>query len=345
MTPEISVIMPAYNVEHYLERAVRSVLQQSYQDFELLIIEDVSTDRTRNVAERLSSLDGRVRLFCQPENRGMGEARNLGNEKARGKYIFYVDSDDWIDEDALELLHDAAEKNQADITAAGSRIADEKGSTRPYFGKDLFSEGRLDALEKISRYDIGTIVWNKMYRREFIERNKLRFLPIYHEDVIFSIEAAYWAKSYVSLSRECYSYFQHSQSVTHKRISTINFVGYFELMKFITKFFVREGLDQDKAGRELQQKLYFSQMQWIIPNVLDFLEDNGKLDQQPEFRAVEKKYFGDSFYFLEGLLDYFQWRLFSQRAVKPQQRSSVKQIIKAILPYGLVIWWQARKKL
>lgn len=110
----VSVVVPAYNVEKYIERCIESVLKQTFTDWELLLVDDGSNDGTADICKKYVKADERILYLCQ-DSQGQGVARNNGVEKASGKYIFFLDSDDWIREDTLQRLYNYAEVNQLDL--------------------------------------------------------------------------------------------------------------------------------------------------------------------------------------------------------------------------------------
>lgn len=115
--PEISVIVPVYQVEKYLTRCIESILAQSYADFELILVDDGSLDSSGDICERYAVSDGRIRVIHK-ENGGLSSARNTGLDSAIGKYVTFIDSDDVIHPQYLEVLHNACEQNTADISIA-----------------------------------------------------------------------------------------------------------------------------------------------------------------------------------------------------------------------------------
>ena len=114
MQPRISVVIPAYNMDSTVEKSVRSVLNQTYTDFELILIDDGSTDQTPQILDRLAAEDARIRVIHQ-ENKGLSEARNIGVANARGAYLSWLDADDWMEKDALEKLINAIDATGAEI--------------------------------------------------------------------------------------------------------------------------------------------------------------------------------------------------------------------------------------
>lgn len=113
--PEISVIVPVYNVVNYLEKCVVSILGQSFEDFELLLVDDGSNDGSGELADKLAASDGRVAVFHK-SNGGLSDARNYGVARANGSYVTFIDSDDWIEKSYLEFLYKALVDNDADIS-------------------------------------------------------------------------------------------------------------------------------------------------------------------------------------------------------------------------------------
>ena len=125
----ISVIVPVYNVEKYIERCVESVLAQTHKEFELILVDDGSTDLSGEICEKLKTKDNRIRVFHQ-ENKGLSAARNKGLIEAAGEYITYIDSDDYVDAFYLEVLHQNAVQYHADISVCGYQRVWENNKTQ-----------------------------------------------------------------------------------------------------------------------------------------------------------------------------------------------------------------------
>jgi len=176
-----SVIMPVYNVERYLEASVNSVLNQTFTDFELILIDDASPDNCGEICDRLAERDKRVKVIHNTVNSGAGLSRNFGIEKAKGEYILFVDSDDTISTDALEILNDNADG--FDITVFGlNRLFENKNEKiykteklfhSPFISNSLKDSGQL--LISLNQAGIFPFVWNKLYRRSFLRENGVLF--------------------------------------------------------------------------------------------------------------------------------------------------------------------------
>ncbi|MDR1071367.1 MAG: glycosyltransferase [Rickettsiales bacterium] len=183
MKPKISVIIPVYKVEKYLDHCVRSVLSQTMRDIEVILVDDESPDSCPAMCDAYAAGDPRVRAIHQ-KNRGLGGARNAGLESARGEYVFFLDSDDWIDPDGLRVMHERAASARVDVVVTGETLfidgeeRYEKGY-RDYSGKGKKVE-RLRAGNMIETF---TPAWSRLYRADFIAKNNLRFVEkCYYED-------------------------------------------------------------------------------------------------------------------------------------------------------------------
>lgn len=190
--PEVSVIVPVYNAEKTLERCVDSILAQDYRDFELLLVDDGSTDRSAEICEHYAEADGRVRVTHQ-ENAGVSETRNRALDSARGRYIQFLDADDWIVPEATGLFVRAAEESGAELVVsdfyrvvrswtAHKGSIDEEG----ILSREEFADWML---KSPADYYYG-VLWNKLYRRSIIERFRLRMdgKLKWCEDFIFNME-------------------------------------------------------------------------------------------------------------------------------------------------------------
>lgn len=364
MNPEISVIVPAYNVENYIKRAINSILAQSFQNFEIIIINDASTDDTNHIIQECYSSEKKIQIIQHKYNSGLGAARNTGITHAKGKYIVFIDSDDWIENNMLEDLYSTAEAKNADVVACGVWLAYADGRKEPYHSHEFEIPGGLKAIEMLTEYKIGTIAWNKLYRKELIDKHSLWFPPIYHEDVSFAIQTAYFCRYFVSIPHEFYNYFQNPQSITRKKLSEKHMFSYIELFKLITQFIDKIDLRNQINGNNICNKLYFSQIQWIIPNFIQFYNQTEENERNEIMIRVLKQQLGDGFYFVKGLIDYFMWAAMtknSENTIQVMQSSKYrlkawnlsdilkktwnnpKKAVKYLLPYGFIKYLESKR--
>lgn len=209
MQPRVSVIVPVYNVERFLEECLDSVLGQTFSDFEVVCVNDGSTDSSPSILERYRARDERIVVVTQ-ENAGLSAARNTGLRHARGEYVAFLDSDDYLEPRMLEKTVAKAQETRAQIVIFDYWLYfDGTGATGTYRDQALF--GRLHgsvfdlrSAPEIARF-IG--VWDRLFRRDFIEENGLRYVEgrIY-EDVSFCVESLVRANRIALLSDHLYCY-------------------------------------------------------------------------------------------------------------------------------------------
>lgn len=192
----ISIIMPVYNTEIYLETALLSVLMQSFNDFELICIDDCSTDSSYEILKRYSSLDSRIKVYKNNANRGAAYCRNRGIEISKGKYIFFLDSDDWINVNTLELLYSIAEsKNLQVLMFKFMTFWDDSNtfSIEPFYDMRFMDKyigkvfNHMD-LEPNSLFDIPGANCNKLYLKDFLIKINLK----YPEGLMFEDTAVFF---------------------------------------------------------------------------------------------------------------------------------------------------------
>lgn len=221
MTPYFSVILPVYNVAAYLERCIRSVLEQSFQDYELILVDDGSKDTSPEICDRFASQYDFIRVIHK-SNGGLSSARNAGLEIAQGKYIWWVDSDDYIEPCALETLFESSRGKQPDMVKFDyyrvektTRMIRSNAEPGIYQGEDI----RKKLLEK-AFFSGGKFVlsaWSHLYRREFLRKESLSFVSeriVGSEDYLFNLEALYAAQSLAVLAKPLYYYELRTGSLT-----------------------------------------------------------------------------------------------------------------------------------
>lgn len=180
MTPKISIIIPVYNGRGHIEETIRCIQKQTFEDYEIILVDDQSADGTYECLQRLMAEDSRIRVLRQ-EHAGAGAARNRGFSEARGEYVIFSDSDDLYTSEMLEKLWKTASDNQADVAACNYIGLDSRGKENRQVGvhKEWLPAGaavfsHLDCPINILRA-AGSVVWNKLYRSDFIRRNGLKF--------------------------------------------------------------------------------------------------------------------------------------------------------------------------
>ncbi|WP_339129658.1 bifunctional glycosyltransferase family 2 protein/CDP-glycerol:glycerophosphate glycerophosphotransferase [Streptomyces sp. f51] len=210
--PRFSVIVPAYKVQAYLHECLESVLGQSFLDLELIAVDDCSPDACGTIIDEFAARDARVRAVHLPENVGLGRARNAGLERATGDYLVFLDSDDTLTPGALGAVADRIrETDDPDVlvydyarTFWSGEVVRNKVSAQ--LAEDGPAPFRLEERPGLLR--LLMVVWNKAYRREFVERAGLRFPPGYYEDTPWTYPALMSAGTIATLDRVCVHYRQ-----------------------------------------------------------------------------------------------------------------------------------------
>lgn len=208
MNPLVSIVMPVYNVDKYLEQALDSLKNQTYKNFEVICVDDGSTDNSLSILKTYSNSDNRF-SFIQQANQYAGIARNNGMKHASGKYIMFLDSDDIFEKNMLSVLVKSAEKNHTDIIFFGFYHFKESIKKRSLMGIPFANAnvcGPRDHEDDIFRIAQG-VPWNKMYLRSFVEKAGLQFQSLQsNNDVFFSKMSAVEAERILFLNKRFVNY-------------------------------------------------------------------------------------------------------------------------------------------
>ena len=193
---KISIIIPVYNTEHYLKQCIDSVINQSFDNIEIICINDCSTDNSQKILEQYSEKDNRIKIINNSKNIGSAGSRNKGIELALGDYIAFVDSDDWIDKDYIKKLYNSCIQNNTEIAICNFHKYDDKlqscTETNGYSERNKIYENVNDLKYILFNYDINIYnvfmdaPWNRLIRKELLLKHKIRFqnLPVW-DDVSF----------------------------------------------------------------------------------------------------------------------------------------------------------------
>lgn len=212
----ISVIIPVYNVEKYLNKCIESVVNQTYKNFEVILIDDGSTDQSPTICENWTKKDSRIKVYHK-ENGGLSDARNSGLAKARGDYVAFVDSDDYVHFKYLEILLKNLLENNAEISVCnylkvteGKKVLEEEidNNTLVYEGKKI-----IDQI--YDNNSITVVAWNKLYKKQLFEIVKYPEDRV-HEDEYVIHQLLYQCQKVVYTSCKLYYYLQRNNSITSK---------------------------------------------------------------------------------------------------------------------------------
>lgn len=262
MRPMVSIIVPIYNAEQYLRRCVDSILNQEYTDFELLLVNDGSTDASGDICEEYGDQDPRV-IVIQKENTGVSDSRNRALDRARGKYLQFLDSDDWITPDATRLFVRAAEEYGCDMVISDFyRVVGERLSTKG----DIEEEGVLTReefaahmMENPADFYYG-VLWNKLYRRDIVEEHNLRMDTDINwcEDFMFNLEYIRYAKVFYALHAPIYYYVKRKGSLASQGINISKTVKMkLNVFEYYNNFYKHVLEEEDYEKNRLQVYRFF----------------------------------------------------------------------------------------
>lgn len=207
---KISIIIPIYNQEKYLDKCLQSLSEQTYSNISFLLIDDGSTDGSAEICKKYCEDDERF-VYIYQDNAGVSAARNKGLEIADGDYMGFCDSDDWVENDIYEFLYNMIKRTDADIGMCGFEV--EQGNNHDYVHTEevITPEQAVKALY-IYKNNGGGFLWNKLFKRSVIDGIKFNSNLTLYEDMVFVCEAYSHCNSIVSSNERKYHYFHNPQS-------------------------------------------------------------------------------------------------------------------------------------
>ena len=272
--PLVSIILPVYNAQNHLARCVGSICAQTYRNIEIIILNDGSKDQSLPVCEEFRQKDPRI-LLVDKANSGVSDTRNLGLKLASGKYVEFVDSDDYLDPDFTERLVAAAEENEADFVIAPYKMVIPAGASKPeqvldkiqdelgvmsvarppevreygflpagVYDKDTFAFRLMD---KPASY-FYSVLWNKLYRRDILTGNDIQFVSEmrWAEDLVFNLRYIQYAERFVAIDKPGYYYVQNPQSICHTQINAATIVqNKLQVFRYYKDLYTRLGIYEE----------------------------------------------------------------------------------------------------
>lgn len=218
-SPLITVAIPVYNAERFIEKSLQSVIAQTYKHIEIIIVDNASTDATLLKVERicLSYNLKNIRIIRHETNKGLGASKNTAIAEAKGKYLYFMDSDDYIEPDTLDyLMSSIGERDDIDVVI-GSFVEEDLNGSLLY---SLVNESHLyEITQDLLSYDINLywMTWNKLYRLDFLKKNKIKCIPHHlHEDLWFTFQVYAYMKLVLTCERVTYHYVSNNYSICNK---------------------------------------------------------------------------------------------------------------------------------
>lgn len=252
--PAVSIIVPVYNAEKAIGRCIESVLSQQFTDLELILIDDGSKDGSPAILDEYAAKDERVKVIHKP-NSGVSSTRNLGLAEAKGKYIQFMDADDWIPDDSTKILYRAMEESKCDLVVAGFyRVVGERVARKSSIDTDCLltlKEYSEYMMENPADYYYG-VLWNKLYRADLIREHQVQMDEnlSFCEDFIFNLEYLIHTEKIRALNVPVYYYVKTEGGLVSKNMNPVKLVQMkLNVFTYYSKFF-KNVLDEDKYKAE-----------------------------------------------------------------------------------------------
>lgn len=247
--PEISVIIPIYNAEKYIRQCIESVLSQTYADFELVLVNDGSIDGSLDICKEYEKMDKRIYVINK-ENEGVSVARNTAIAASRGKYITFIDADDYVDRDYLKDLYHAIIMNKAEISISGYvMFTDSDNIVRQCANENISLVNKDNFYEFVVKGMLNCImrvVCCKLFMADIIKKNDIQFrseIPI-GEDTIFILEYIKYAKC-IATSNSCMYYYRQYDNQSTKKYHELNYSYYCETLRCIYNLLKLNGVSDN----------------------------------------------------------------------------------------------------
>lgn len=210
MSELISVIVPIYNVEKYLDRCIKSILNQSYKNLDIILIDDGSKDRCSEICDQWERKDNRITVIHK-ENSGLSDTRNIGIELSHGSYLSFIDSDDYVHKDFIKILYELCKKYDSDISMCGVyETCEEEDTTKNIKGGNEEVKYTKSILSK--KDSLYCVAWNKLYKREVFQNVRYPKGKI-HEDVAVIYKLLYFSNKVAITDIKLYFYFNNPNSI------------------------------------------------------------------------------------------------------------------------------------
>lgn len=314
---KISFIIPVYCAEKYLDRLYESIKHQNFNDYEAIFVDDGSIDSSPRMLEKYAQLDQRIQVIHK-ENGGVSSARNVGLERAKGKYVFIIDSDDWLADGALNALWNEAEASNADLIYGDFFLEEEKKRSRTQVFSNSFrtcdkstikalhmalNAGGLGIKIKAPSFtvinDFGGAPWRALIRRAVISDNNLRYdvsLKCLGEDILFMQHIYEYVSKVSYISEPIYHYRMLESSLSHSYKSNL-LEQYKEIFLSEEEYLIKYAKDTDywsiyyvRVINYIQQamKLYFVNKKNLKPESARYEEFRLLMEEEPYKKAVNK---------------------------------------------------------
>lgn len=290
--PLISVVLPVYNAKDYLGRCLNSILKQTYENLEIICIDDGSTDGSEKILDEFGKKDDRIKIVHK-ENGGESSARNAGLKMAAGEYIAFCDCDDWIDPEMYEVLAQELNNKSVDIAAASWYIetdlqSQEIKNSLPVNGQAFERDELLKYLYMRDSYRGFAYMWDKLYKREILKDKQGNWILFHEElclggDVLYLAETALNVKKAKYIDRAFYHYYQRNDSGCHTK-DVRKLRDWIRAYELILKRFKEEQIADEIVDYVKRFLAYHSS------NAAEIAEAQGQEEAKKEFQRFMERY-------------------------------------------------------
>lgn len=276
----ISIIVPVYKVESYINRCVDSILRQTYIKLEIILVDDGSPDRCGEICDKYAEQDNRIKVVHK-KNGGLSDARNVGIDISHGDYISFIDSDDWIHDDYIEKLYQLLKKTDADISVCNFMKTETETFENKITNQKIYEYSNIEAIGQLTDrfYLQMTTSWGKLYKKNLFDDTRFPIGRI-HEDEFTTYKTIFKSKKIVLTTAQLYYYWQREDSIMGNSFNLKSRLDVIDAMEERANF-----LDKIEQT-EFRDKTYFK-----IFNVYTTVEDRIDLFEEIEDKVTFKKNF------------------------------------------------------
>ena len=291
MSEKVSIVMPVYNVENYIERAIQSVLNQTYENIELIIVNDQTKDNSMDIVHKYAISDKRIKVVNKEKNEGLGFARNTGMDLAIGKYIYFIDSDDYIESNTIEKCVTEIEKNNSDIVIFGYSEDYEENNLVTNRNVFMYDDEIMTNVEFKNRFVelfTRTIIHstcNKFYDVEVLRKNNIRFRRVSMcEDTFFNLELVNKLENITIISDVFYHYMKRNVETLIVKYNPERFKFMNEVQKMVIDLMNEFELIND-TNMSLVNKTY---IRTVIFCIIQMFNTNVKLSYNEKSSIIKE---------------------------------------------------------
>lgn len=240
--PKVSVIVPFYNVESYIEKCLETLINQTLKDIEIILVNDGSKDRSVDIVKKIMKEYPDKIIYLEKPNGGLADARNYAIPYAKGEYIAFLDSDDYVEKDMYQLMYELAKKESSDMVECNF-IWEYPDKKREDIGE--IYKGQFEMLEKVR-----VVAWNKLIKREILEENKIEFPKgLQYEDVEFTYKLVPFINKVSFIKKPCVHYVQRKGSISNSQNERTKEI--FDVLENVIKFYKEKEI-YDKFKTQLE---------------------------------------------------------------------------------------------